>query len=114
MRVSPVALLYRERSLEEALTFSDRVTQITHDHSEGRKGARAVTEAIWLALQRMGAGVVRRKIARRYGYDRERSVDATFASTRSQGQIAKIGAISASYCVDCTDESYIASCRVRG
>ena len=83
MRVSPVALLYRERSLEEALTFSDRVTQITHDHSEGRKGARAVTEAIWLALQRMGAGVVRRKIARRYGYDRERSVDATFASTRS-------------------------------
>ena len=30
-----------------------------------------------------------------------------------QGQIDKIGVISASYCVDCTDESCIAPCRVR-
>ena len=32
---------------------------------------------------------------------------------REQGQIAKIGAISVSYCVDCADESDIDPCRVR-
>ena len=46
MRVSPVALLYRDQSLEDALRASDRVTEITHDHPEGIQGARAVTEAI--------------------------------------------------------------------
>ena len=51
MRVSPVALVYRGRSLGEALAASDRVTDITHDHPEGIKGARAVTEAIWRALR---------------------------------------------------------------
>ena len=51
MRVSPVALLFREHPLEEALAMRDRVTEITHDHPEGIKGARAVTEAIWLALR---------------------------------------------------------------
>ena len=75
MRVSPVALLYRERSLEEALALSDRVTEITHDHPEGMKGGRAVTEAIWLALKGEGAEGVRREITRRYGYDLEQNVD---------------------------------------
>ena len=40
MRVSPVALLCRGRSLDDALALSDRVTEITHDHPEGIKGAR--------------------------------------------------------------------------
>ena len=40
MRVAPVAFLYRQRSLEEALATSDRVTEITHDHPEGMKGGR--------------------------------------------------------------------------
>lgn len=75
MRVSPVAHLYRRQSLEEALARSDRVTEITHDHPEGMKGARAVTEAIWLPLQGEEADVLRREIARRYGYDLERRLD---------------------------------------
>ena len=75
MRVSPVALLYRERPLEDALATSDRVTEITHDHPEGIKGARAVTEAIWLALHGEAPDTVRRKITARYGYDLERSVE---------------------------------------
>ena len=69
MRVAPVAFLYRGRSLEEALATSDRVTEITHDHPEGIKGARAVTEAIWLALQGEGPETLRREITTRYGYD---------------------------------------------
>ena len=75
MRVSPVALLYRERPLEDALAASDRVTEITHDHPEGVKGARAVTEAIWLALRREGPDTVRREIMTRFGYGLERSVE---------------------------------------
>lgn len=75
MRVSPVALLHQRRSLEEALATTDRVTAITHDHPEGIKGARAVTEAIWLALHRGRPDAVRRQISTRYGYDLERCVE---------------------------------------
>ena len=75
MRVSPVALLYRRRSLEEALEASDRVTEITHDHPEGIKGARATTEAIWLALRGEGPESVRRQISTRYGCNLERCVE---------------------------------------
>ena len=82
MRVAPVALLYRSRPLEEALATSDRVTEITHDHPEGIKGARAVTEAIWLALRGEGVDVLRREITKRYGYDVERSLEAIRPSHR--------------------------------
>ena len=75
MRVSPVALLHARRPLEEALAASDRVTAITHDHPEGIKGARAVTDAIWLALRGEGPDTVRREITTRYGYDLEQSVE---------------------------------------
>ena len=76
MRVAPVAVLHRRRPLEEALAASDRVTEITHDHPEGIKGARAVTEAIWLGLHGEGPETVRREIRTRYGYDLERSLEA--------------------------------------
>ena len=82
MRVAPVALLYRQRPLEEALAASDRVTEITHDHPEGIKGARAVTEAIWLALRGERPDAVRREITRRYDYDLEPSVEAIRPSHR--------------------------------
>ena len=82
MRVSPVALLYRGRSLGEALATSDRVTEITHDHPEGMKGARAVTEAIWLALHGEGAEVVRHEITRRYDYDLARTLESIRPSHR--------------------------------
>ena len=75
MRVSPVALLRRGGSLDDALALSDRVTEITHDHPEGIKGARAVTEAIWLALRGEGPETVRGEITTRYGYNLEQSVE---------------------------------------
>ena len=74
MRVSPVALLFREPPLEDALATSDRVTEITHDHPEGIQGARAVTEAIWLALRGESPETVRREIMARSD-DLERSVE---------------------------------------
>ena len=82
MRVAPVALLHRQRPLDEALAASDLVTEITHDHPEGIKGARAVTEAIWLALRGEGADVVRREITNRYGYDLQKNLETIRPSHR--------------------------------
>ncbi len=75
MRVSPAAFLNRSRSLEEALAAADRVTEITHNHPEGMKGARATTHAIWLAFQKYEPKDIRRIIERTYSYDLSRTVD---------------------------------------
>jgi len=47
MRVSACA--YATRSLEEAKRLSRAVTEITHNHPEGIKGAEAVTVAVYIA-----------------------------------------------------------------
>lgn len=48
MRVSPCA--YAANTLEDAIKLSRAVTEVTHNHPEGIKGAEAVTAAIFLAL----------------------------------------------------------------
>ncbi len=47
MRVSPVG--YVAKSLDEAISLSRKVTEVTHNHPEGIKGAEATTVAIYLA-----------------------------------------------------------------
>ena len=75
MRVSPAAFLNRD-DLAAALAASDRVTEVTHDHPEGMKGARATVHAIWLALQRRtDPAAIRATITAEYGYDLTRTVD---------------------------------------
>ncbi len=74
MRVSPAALL-NQRDLAAALAASDRVTQVTHNHAEGMKGARAATHAVWLALQGESPERIRRVVASEYAYDLSRTVD---------------------------------------
>ena len=51
MRVSPVA--YWTDSFYECIDLSRKVTEVTHNHPEGIKGAEAVATSIWLA--RFGA-----------------------------------------------------------
>ncbi len=75
MRVSPVAYLYRNQSIEKAMEISDWVTEITHNHPEGIKGARATTHAIWLAFQGNNSESIRETIQSTYDYDLDRSVD---------------------------------------
>lgn len=48
MRVSPVA--YIARTEDEALALAKTVTEITHNHPEGIKGAQATALAIWYGL----------------------------------------------------------------
>lgn len=76
MRVSPAAFLNRGRPLEEALAAADRATEVTHDHPEGMKGARATVHAIWLAFRGDDADRIRRTIESGYGYDLSRTADA--------------------------------------
>lgn len=73
MRVSPAGFL--ARSLDEALWLSDRVTEVTHNHSEGMKGARATAAAIFLARAGLAAPKIRQEIVELFGYDLSQSVD---------------------------------------
>ena len=74
MRVSPAAFL--ASSLEHARKLAIQVTEITHNHPEGIKGALATTDAIWLLSDGgMDAEQVRKHIADTYAYDMNRSVD---------------------------------------
>ena len=74
MRVSPAAFLNRN-DLDAALSASDKVTEITHNHPEGIKGARATTHAIWLAYQGETSENIRQVITTEYSYDLTQTVD---------------------------------------
>ena len=74
MRVSAAAFLNRD-DLAAALAAADKVTEITHNHPEGMKGARATTHAIWLAFQGESPTNVRQVITTEYGYDLTKTVD---------------------------------------
>jgi ADP-ribosyl-[dinitrogen reductase] hydrolase len=73
MRVSPAGFL--ARTLEEAIQLSDRVTEVTHNHPEGMKGAAATAAAIFFARSGLTASEIRQEIVSRFGYDLSQSVD---------------------------------------
>lgn len=75
MRVSPAAFLNRNSDVADALAAADSVTEITHNHPEGMKGARATTHAIYLAFYVESPDNIRRFIASEYGYDLTQTVD---------------------------------------
>ena len=58
MRVSPCA--HAARDLEEAKLLSRLVTEVTHNHPEGIKGAEAVTVGTFLALHGASRGEIRK------------------------------------------------------
>ena len=72
MRVSACA--WAADSLENALDMACRVTEVTHNHPEGLKGASAVTAAIWLALHGADKEEIRRHIVDHY-YELDFSLD---------------------------------------
>ena len=73
MRVSPVGWLYDD--LNVTLEVARLVTDVTHNHPEGIKGAQATAMAIFLARQGESAQGIRESVQERYNYDLERSVD---------------------------------------
>ncbi len=79
MRVSPCGLI--AGSLEEAKALSKAVTEVTHNHPEGIKGAEAVTTAIYLAGTGRGMSEIREEIERAY-YPLDFTLDGIRASYR--------------------------------
>lgn len=62
-------------SVEEAINLSKRVTEVTHNHPEGLRGAAATAVAIHLALHDNSAENIRSEIAWRFGYNLNMTVD---------------------------------------
>ena len=73
MRVSPAGWLYDD--LETSLEVARLVTDVTHNHPEGIKGAQATAMAIFLARQGESLQKIRERIQERFEYDLSRSVD---------------------------------------
>ncbi|MGH8600006.1 MAG: ADP-ribosylglycohydrolase family protein, partial [Burkholderiales bacterium] len=73
MRVSPAGLL--GKTLEQTLQFAAAVTEVTHNHPEGMKGAAATAMAIFLARSGTKPDNIRQQISERFGYDLAMTVD---------------------------------------
>ena len=62
MRVSPCA--YAADTMEDAIALARAVTEVTHNHPEGVKGAEATTAAIYMALHGSSKEEIRAMIER--------------------------------------------------
>ena len=71
MRVSSVGAL--ATSVEECLQLAEWPAAVTHNHTEGIKGAQAVALAIFLALEGHGKERIKAELERRFGYDLSRA-----------------------------------------
>ncbi len=64
MRVSSIA--WAARSLEECIEMSRAVTEVTHNHPEGIKGAEAIAVCTYLALHGAGKEEIRKYVNDHY------------------------------------------------
>ncbi|UCG77222.1 MAG: ADP-ribosylglycohydrolase family protein [Nitrospirota bacterium] len=74
MRVSPVGFAFDTEV--EVLSEAKRSAAVTHNHPEGIKGAQAVALSIYMARIGEGRTVIRDEVARRFGYDLNRSLSS--------------------------------------
>lgn len=73
MRVSPVGFAFD--SIEAVLREAQRSAAVTHNHPEGIKGAQAVALSIFLARGGADKKEMKEQVARRFGYDLDRTLD---------------------------------------
>jgi ADP-ribosylglycohydrolase len=73
MRVSPIAWYYD--TLDEVLEEAQHSAEITHNHSEGIRGAKAVSSAIFLARKGSDKARIRDYIQDSFAYDLSGSID---------------------------------------
>ncbi len=74
MRVSPVA--WACETLEKALEMAAATAEVTHNHPEGIKGAKAIAGAVFLTRQGQDREAVRNWIEATFGYDLSESIDS--------------------------------------
>ena len=80
MRVSPIGFAFD--TLDEVLAEATRSAEVSHNHPEGIKGARAIASCIFLARQSQSKDEIRRFVETEFGYDLSRTLDAIRPSYR--------------------------------
>ena len=73
MRASPAG--FAATTLDDALDLGERSAAVTHNHSEGIRGAQATAAAIFLARHGHDRAQIREAIESRFGYDLSRCLD---------------------------------------
>ncbi len=73
MRVSPVGFAFD--TVDTVLEEAERTAEISHNHPEGVKGAQATALSIYLARTTHDKTLIRKEVARRFGYDLDRTVE---------------------------------------
>jgi len=73
MRVSPVGFAFD--TMEEVLAETKRSAEVSHNHPEGIKGARAIAGCILLARQGKSKEEIRTFVETQFGYDLSRALD---------------------------------------
>jgi len=73
MRISPVGLAFD--SEEKVLQEAKQAAEVSHDHPEGIKGARAIALGVYLARHGRDKGFIKRDLSERFGYDLERKLE---------------------------------------
>jgi ADP-ribosylglycohydrolase len=74
MRVSAVGFAYDD--LEMVMQEAKRSAEVTHNHPEGIKGAKATAVAIYMARKGQTKERIKAAIAKSFGYDLDRTLDA--------------------------------------
>src|SRR5262249_38360095 len=83
MRVSPVG--FASQSVDGVLAEATKTAQVTHNHSEGIKGAQAVALAVFLARHGECKDDIKRELQERYGYDLDRTLEEIRPEYRFDG-----------------------------
>ncbi|MBQ4340287.1 MAG: ADP-ribosylglycohydrolase family protein [Firmicutes bacterium] len=73
MRVSPVAWMFD--NLDKVEEFAELSAEVTHNHPEGIKGAKAVAAAIYMARTGSSRFEIKKYIETKYGYDLDRTIE---------------------------------------
>ncbi len=73
MRVSPVGFAFKNE--ETVVREAQKSAAVTHNHTEGIKGAQATALAIHLARHGADKTLIRQTITERFGYDLKRTLD---------------------------------------
>lgn len=73
MRVSPVGWVYQ--ALRDTQIAAEQTAVVTHNHPEGIKGAKAVADAVYLAIRGQDKDYIKNHIQANYGYDLSKSTE---------------------------------------
>jgi len=73
MRVCPVGMAFE--TIEETLAEAKRSAEITHNHSEGIKGAQATAAAVYLSRKGESKETIKKCIEDTFGYNLDRTLN---------------------------------------